>query len=72
MGDAIQKWNSGHLKAYTIFMMIALGVASVGMMSSTTTVGINFMRILATNLAWATSTAAVVLFLLALSEPIGY
>jgi phage-related minor tail protein len=43
-----------------------------GMLSSTTAVGINWIRVLAANLAQATSTTAVVLLLLALSEPIGY
>jgi hypothetical protein len=72
LGDALKKWKAGHLSAYTVFMMIAIGVVGVGMMSSTTAVGINWIRILAANLARATSTVAVVLLLIALSEPIGY
>jgi hypothetical protein len=42
------------------------------MMSSTTAVGVNWIRIVAANLARTTSTVAVILFLLILSEPIGY
>lgn len=72
LGDALKAWKAGHKKTYTIFMFIVIGVVGLGMMSSTTAVGINWIRIMAANMARLTSTIAVVLLLLALSEPIGY
>jgi hypothetical protein len=65
LGDALKAWKAGHLKAYTVFMLIAIGAVGLGMMSSTTAVRINWIRVLAANLARATSTTAVVLLLLA-------
>jgi len=60
------KWKERHLKAYSVFMLLALGVG-VGMMTLTTVKGINWMRNLTANLARATSTTVIVLLTMAVS-----
>ncbi|KAG2591209.1 hypothetical protein PVAP13_5NG435200 [Panicum virgatum] len=71
-GEEIKKWKDTHLTVYTVFMLLALGGVGIGMMASTTAVGINWMRRVSANLARATSTVSVALLTIAVSKPIGY
>ena len=65
-------WGHDYKIAFTWTILVALAVAGLGLMSSTTSIGIGFIRRTAASLSRLATVVSVFLLIVAFSQPIGY